>query len=68
MQQVSQDAPGQEPRLGLLLGGALLENETDPEQHGSHEGGCVVNIQVHGALSSSGAAVPVSRTTCTADG
>jgi len=62
------DAPAQEARFRFLLGSALLQHETDPEQHGSREGRCVSHIQVHGALSSLGAAVQISRTTCTADG
>jgi hypothetical protein len=49
-QQVGQDAQAEEARLGHLLGGELLEHETDAEQHGSHEGRCVIYIQIHGAL------------------
>ena len=42
----------EETRLGLLLGGVLLQHEADAEQNGGHKRGRVVHIQVHGALSS----------------
>ena len=35
---LEQDAQAEEPRLGLLLSGVLLQDEPDAEQHGAASG------------------------------